>query len=889
DMDIYEKTFTEPIELQQSLINFHASDADEIQYAQILYELSSTFNDIFSLHPYTGELYLIKNNNLQSIYEFDIYAYDRNRKYLINNNNIKTKAHVKLNFNEKKIFYQIKTIFNENIEFKQIISSYKIKFKKNSYWNIFNNHQSILIIEIYPYITYFEIFLLNNSSLNSINLFIQQNKIYLNKYYFDEYNLQILICFFNRTKCQYTNYNINFLIDWNLFEFYFKKIQPITIEENLPINSFITYIQLQYNNNNIINYQQLIINYKLLNYHKQFNLHSKNAILRLGKYIKNQKYILDIQADIYLFNQNYSIKTNVEINIYEINKYRPCFNNQTLIELYELPYQFQTYDYDENKQTNGYITYYLSNCFKDCPFEINSNNGILNLKKQKNFIKEHIYYLQIIVFDWGEPISFETKIDIKIDLSSKLIKRNLIRKKSDMKISKNQSISSSLIIPEQRYYSALSSNTKTIYLNIGFNQNSTSYHVPEDSEINTIIDRLKIVYDSFPLFINDEKDNLFFYIINDTSVPFTIDQNEKTIKLIIPLDREKQDQYTFEIELQLKSTYAMKLQEIYSFQEKNSSSFYFQYSNKYYQKIFITIYIDDINDNIPICNYFHKHIYLNENKIQTNIFHVQAIDLDQGENGTIFYSLLDYNQYFTINPYSGQIDSIQPIDREQIPFLLLHIIASDQGQQLQLQSICMTLHITIVDINDNVPQFSLTNYTYYLFSDLPRDTIFGQIYAIDLDSTDNLIYSIDSTPYVKIHRHSGHLRLKYNLYHMIDQNINITVKVSDGLHVNYTWIYIYVIRFIEIQEPILLRQPAYDIIINQSLPIGTIVVNVYEHLQLLESSIDFIDIIHEENTIPFSIDQQGSIRLIRSLIDLSNASYWLSIRLTRYRAHPPHT
>ncbi|CAF5054915.1 unnamed protein product, partial [Rotaria sp. Silwood1] len=308
---------------------------------------------------------------------------------------------------------------------------------------------SILIIEIYPYITYFEIFLLNNSSLNSINLFIQQNKIYLNKYYFDEYNLQILICFFNRTKCQYTNYNINFLIDWNLFEFYFKKIQPITIEENLPINSFITYIQLQYNNNIIINYQQLIINYKLLNYHKQFNLHSKNAILRLGKYIKNQKYILDIQADIYLFNQNYSIKTNVEINIYEINKYRPCFNNQTLIELYELPYQFQTYDYDENKQTNGYITYYLSNCFKDCPFEINSNNGILNLKKQKNFIKEHIYYLQIIVFDWGEPISFETKIDIKIDLSSKLIKRNLIRKKSDMKISKNQSISSSLIIPEQ--------------------------------------------------------------------------------------------------------------------------------------------------------------------------------------------------------------------------------------------------------------------------------------------------------------------------------------------------------------------------------------------------------------------------------------------------------
>ncbi|CAF4197076.1 unnamed protein product, partial [Rotaria sordida] len=38
-----------------------------------------------------------------------------------------------------------------------------------------------------------------------------------------------------------------------------------------------------------------------------------------------------------------------------------------------------------------------------------------------------------------------------------------------------------------------------------------------------------------------------------------------------------------------------------------------------------------------------------------------------------------------------------------------------------------------------------------------------------------------------------------------------------------------------------------------------------------------------------SIDQQGSLRLTQSLIGLSKSSYWLSIRLTRYRAHPPHT
>jgi hypothetical protein len=232
-----------------------------------------------------------------------------------------------------------------------------------------------------------------------------------------------------------------------------------------------------------------------------------------------------------------------------------------------------------------------------------------------------------------------------------------------------------------------------------------------------------------------------------------------------------------------------------------------------------------------------------------------------GENGTIIYSLLDYNQYFTINSYTGQISCIQSIDREQISFIRLHIIASDQGQQLPLQSICMTLHITIIDINDNVPQFSLANYTYDVFSDLPEETIFGQVFASDADSTDNLIYSIDPNQYIKIDKCTGHLRLKSNLQHLFDPYLNITVKVSDGLHINQTWIYIRVKSFMEAQQPILILEPAYSIIINQSLPIGTIVTNVYHYLQHLKTPIDFVEIIPEENIVPFSIDQQGIVML----------------------------
>ncbi|CAF2574012.1 unnamed protein product [Rotaria sp. Silwood2] len=87
DMDIYEQNYTQTIDIDQSLIQFHASDADEIQHAQIFYELASSLNETFSLHPYTGELYLITKENLKSTYEFDIYAYDRYRKHVYDNNN----------------------------------------------------------------------------------------------------------------------------------------------------------------------------------------------------------------------------------------------------------------------------------------------------------------------------------------------------------------------------------------------------------------------------------------------------------------------------------------------------------------------------------------------------------------------------------------------------------------------------------------------------------------------------------------------------------------------------------------------------------------------------------------------------------------------------------
>jgi hypothetical protein len=429
-MDIYEQNYTQSIEIDQSLIRFHASDADEIQNAQILYELASSLNETFSLHSLTGELYLITKENFRSTYEFDIYAYDRYRKRLVDNN-MKTKAHVKLNFTQLNILNNkseyIQTILNQTIQYKQLISSYQINITERKSIHLLNLHQPILTIDIKPEEQSFEIFLLNNSSLNTQHLFIDQNNIYLNKYLIEEYNLQLFICFNNHSQCQYTKYRLSPLIDFNSYEFHFKPIEKINVDENLPVDSFITRIQLEYKH--LYEQQSLIINYKLLNDEKyfQFYIHPKTGILRLAERLDSRTYTLDIQANIQLFNRRYSIETTIEINVQEINKYRPTFRNNTPTEVFQLPYQFQAFDLDRDKQTNGRVTFRLWNCRNSCPFQIDPDNGTLSLQTKEYFHHNQIYYLQIIAFDWGQPISLESSIDIRVDLSSRLNKRDLGR------------------------------------------------------------------------------------------------------------------------------------------------------------------------------------------------------------------------------------------------------------------------------------------------------------------------------------------------------------------------------------------------------------------------------------------------------------------------------
>ena len=838
DLDVYEKTFDQPIDTTQALIRFHASDADEIHHGQLMYELgSSAVSQIFSLHPFTGELYLLSSEHLQSDYQFDIYVYDRHRQNLINDR-MKTKGQVQLHFHQEKVRHRRRTIFNQIIEFHEEISSYQLNFSQRNSWTLLTVHQPVLLVDVIPRVNSMEIFILNTSSKNSADLFISDNRIYVNDIHLQEYHLHLLVCLTNRSHCQSASYHLRPSIDFSSFGFRFPSIPSLILPDDFPQHSFIRPLRLLHES--ISDSEPFLIHYRLSNSSSDFSLDSRTGVLHLRNGFSHQQYRLHIQAEISFLDQIYSLSTALQIDVQETNKYRPVFRYPTPREIHRLPHRFEAVDVDANKRTNGRVSYRLWNCSTDCPLQIHPNNGILSRRSATEFIRDRIYSLQIVAFDWGEPFRLDTTMEVRIDLASKWNKRDLttVRERS--------------VDPWP--------------LNIGFARNVSTYHLPEDTPVDTLLESLEIKIDPLPSFIDQSKDRLFFLIIDDPSVPFVIDQTEKRIRLVSALDREKVDHYTFTIEVRLRPTAKLK----FHVDRENQ-----QYTDSQYdQRILVHIHVDDVNDHSPRCPHLHQSISVYENELHTNLHQVQAVDPDLGwfsfvflcsemllfplgENGTVTYSLLEYQEYFAIDAQTGQIDLVRHIDREEIPHLRLYVIASDRGRPSSLHSICTTLHLTILDQNDNIPQFSRDEYIYHLFADLPRYAVFGQIHAVDADRADQLTYSIEPNFYVSINSRSGYLQLQDN---PLNSPITLTVNVSDGVHVNHTILRIVSQALQQLQQPILVSEPASSVTINRSMPAGTVIATVYDRFRLPRASIDHMEIVdgEEEGSIPFSIDQQGS-------------------------------
>ncbi|XP_062249993.1 protocadherin Fat 2 isoform X1 [Platichthys flesus] len=129
----------------------------------------------------------------------------------------------------------------------------------------------------------------------------------------------------------------------------------------------------------------------------------------------------------------------------------------------------------------------------------------------------------------------------------------------------------------------------------------------------------------------------------------------------------------------------------------------------------VIINVTDVNDNAPVFGRGDYSADIPEDMSPGGlVMKVAATDLDGPINNRLRYSIVsgDARQQFSIDPRSGEITVRTAVDREEIPHYSLTVQAADEGNPPLSTAVHITISIT--DVNDNPPLFSLVNHSLLL-------------------------------------------------------------------------------------------------------------------------------------------------------------------------------
>ncbi|KAL4624920.1 cadherin EGF LAG seven-pass G-type receptor 1 [Arapaima gigas] len=131
----------------------------------------------------------------------------------------------------------------------------------------------------------------------------------------------------------------------------------------------------------------------------------------------------------------------------------------------------------------------------------------------------------------------------------------------------------------------------------------------------------------------------------------------------------------------------------------------------------------------------------------TRVITLKAVDPDEGEGGQVEYSieaLFDSrsNDFFQINPQTGSITTMQPLDREIKDTHVFKVTAADRGTPPRSATALLT--VTVSDTNDHGPVFEQTEYRVSIRENMEVGFEVLTIRATDSDapSNANMIYKI---------------------------------------------------------------------------------------------------------------------------------------------------
>ncbi|NXB08428.1 PCDA8 protein, partial [Cnemophilus loriae] len=219
----------------------------------------------------------------------------------------------------------------------------------------------------------------------------------------------------------------------------------------------------------------------------------------------------------------------------------------------------------------------------------------------------------------------------------------------------------------------------------------------------------------------------------------------------------------------------------------------------------VELEVTDINDNAPVFRVSEEALNIAESSLPGSRFPLEgATDADIGVNAQLSYTLSP-SEHFSLdhqgnNDQSASLGLIltKSLDRETMPVHRLVLTASDGGRPslTGTMELLISLLISVLDANDNAPQFNQSVYKVKVLEGSELGTLLVTLSATDPDEGINsdiidMKYEIDTvvppsaSDLFSIDENSGDIKLKgtldFEAVNLYDINIKATDKGTPSL------------------------------------------------------------------------------------------------------------
>ncbi|XP_064886358.1 protocadherin gamma-A10 isoform X20 [Columba livia] len=200
----------------------------------------------------------------------------------------------------------------------------------------------------------------------------------------------------------------------------------------------------------------------------------------------------------------------------------------------------------------------------------------------------------------------------------------------------------------------------------------------------------------------------------------------------------------------------------------------------------IRVAVLDANDNVPVFSQAEYTVRVPEDvPVGSTLVTVTATDADEGLSGHLKYSLKKVSDIelgnFHLDSETGAITLVRSLDFEESDSYEMEVQARDGGGLSNTAKV----EITVTDVNDNVPELTVSSVQSEISEDAPSGTIVALLHVQDRDSGVNgeVRCSItDSLPF--------HLERSFENYSRVVttreldreqvSEYNVTVRAADG-------------------------------------------------------------------------------------------------------------